>query len=335
MNKININVFCYEDKVTFPIYLSDQSFNDTLDLLLISNHYVYIRLMLSKTKSKNKKWFCKSCLQCFSSEKVFLGHSKDCLMINGGQNVKLEKGFTEFRNYNKMIPVPFKIYADFEGLLKNVDCGINNDCFSYTSKYQDHVPCSFAYKLVCVNDKYSKDTVLYRGKNAVFKFIKSVMKNHFNKNLVMTIDEKEKFERSNICWICNKLIENDDKVREHCHIIGKYWSWSCNINLKISKKLVVIFYNLKGYDSHLIFKELSKFNCSFSVIPNGLEKYMSFSLGMNIIFIDSMLLMNSALDKLAKHSNDFKYLSSVFSGEQLELVKKKGIYPYEYMDSFK
>ena len=59
MNKTNINVFCYEDKVIFPIYLSDQSFNDTLDLLLISNHYVYIkdfnRLMFSKTKCKNKK----------------------------------------------------------------------------------------------------------------------------------------------------------------------------------------------------------------------------------------------------------------------------------------
>ena len=73
MNKININVFCYEYKMVYPIYLSNQSFNNTLDLLLISNHYVYIkdlnRLMFNKTKSKNKKWFCESCLQCFSSEK--------------------------------------------------------------------------------------------------------------------------------------------------------------------------------------------------------------------------------------------------------------------------
>ena len=63
----------------------------------------------------------------------------------------------------------------------------------------------------------------------------------------------------------------DNKVRDNCHITGKYRGvqhWSCNINLKISKKLVVIFHNLKGYDSHLIFKELSKFNCSVSVIAN-------------------------------------------------------------------
>ena len=78
MNKININVFSYEDKMIYPIYLSDQCFNDVLDLLLINNHYVlakdFNRLMFNKTKSKNKKWFCKrfrkSCLQCFSSKKI-------------------------------------------------------------------------------------------------------------------------------------------------------------------------------------------------------------------------------------------------------------------------
>ena len=84
MNSINVNVFCYEDKVVYPVYLSDQSFSDTLlDLLLISNHYVYIkdfnRLMFNKNKCRNKKWFCKSRLKCFSSEKVLIEHRGDCL----------------------------------------------------------------------------------------------------------------------------------------------------------------------------------------------------------------------------------------------------------------
>ena len=148
----------------------------------------------------------------------------------------------------------------------------------------------------------------------------------------MTVEQNEEFERSNICWFCAKLIKNDDKARDHCHMTGKYRDaahWSCNINLKISKKLVAIFHNLRGYDSHLIFKELSKFNCSVSGIPNGLEKYMSFTLDKNIIFIDSMLFMNSSLDKLVKNmgSKDFKYLSEVFKGKRLELVKEKGVYP--------
>ena len=78
--------------------------------------------MFSKTKNKNKKWFCKSCLQCFSSENVLIKHKENCLRINGKQSVKLEKGIIKFENYFKQIPVPFKIYADFECNLKSVKC---------------------------------------------------------------------------------------------------------------------------------------------------------------------------------------------------------------------
>ena len=78
----------------------------------------------------------------------------------------------------------------------------------------------------------------------------------------------------------------------------------------------MIFHNLKGYGSHLIFKELSKFNCKISVITNGLENYMSFTLNNNIVFIGSMLFMKSSLDKLVKNlsDKDFKYLSEVSNG---------------------
>ena len=103
-----------------------------------------------------------------SCENVLNRHKEDCLLINCKQNVKLEKGFIEFKNFSKQIHVPFKIYADFECLLKNVDGGVDNECFSYTKKYQDHIPCSFAYKVVCVDNKFSKDVVLYRGKKCSF-----------------------------------------------------------------------------------------------------------------------------------------------------------------------
>ena len=136
-----------------------------MDLLLISDkfksHYVYIkdfdRFMFNKTKYKGKKYFCKNCLQCFSSEKILSERKGDCLVINGKQIVKLESGIISFKNYFKQIPVPFKIYADFECVLKKVDgdiaCSSNS---SYTRKYQNHVPCSFAYKVVCDNNKFSK-----------------------------------------------------------------------------------------------------------------------------------------------------------------------------------
>ena len=149
-------------------------------------------------------------------------------------------------------------------------------------KIQDHIPFSFPYKHVCVDNKFSKPIVLYRGENAAYKFIKAIlkgyeysnklMKKYFNENLVLTEEEEENFQSSNTCWICEKLIEDDDeKVRDHCHITGKFRGaahWSCNINLQLTKKVSVIFHNLRGYDSHLIFYELKKFNVKNDVIPN-------------------------------------------------------------------
>ena len=157
------------------------------------------------------------------------------------------------------------------------------------------------------------------------------MKDQFNKNLFMTEEEEHFFQQSNNCWICKKLTDNEDeKVRDHCHITGKFKGsphWDCNIN----------FHDLKGYDSHLIFSELHKLNLKVDVIPNGLEKYMAFFLGKDLVFIDSMQFMNSSLDKLVKNlvDKDFKYLVEKFGTENLELLKQKGAYPYKYMNSFK
>ena len=98
----------------------------------------------------------------------------------------------------------------------------------------------------------------------------------------------------------------------------------------------VTFHNLRSYDSHLIFCELDKFDAKISVIPNGLEKYMAFFLNKNLVFIDSMQFMNSSLDKLVKNlsDEDFKYLVEEFGSENLELLKQKDTYPYEYINSF-
>ena len=123
-------MFCYENRLTFPIYVSDQKFENSIDLLLVTDgdksHYVFIkdfdRFMFYKTKNKNKKCFCKSCLQFFSSKNVLTEHKLVCLGINGAQFVRLEKGTIESKNYFKQIPVPFKlIYADFECNLKSAE----------------------------------------------------------------------------------------------------------------------------------------------------------------------------------------------------------------------
>ena len=159
-------------------------------------------------------------------------------------------------------------------------------------KYQDHIPCSFCYKLVCVDDIFNKSIVVFRGENTAYEFIKAilkeyqyckkVMKKHFGKNLIMSEEEEEQFQSSNTCWICEKLIDDDEeKVRDHCHATGTFRGaahWSCNINLQLTKSVPVIFHNLRGYDSHLIFRELNKYNVKSDVIPKRLEKYVTFFL---------------------------------------------------------
>ena len=169
-----------ENKFVFPIYVSNQILEDPIDLLLLIDdnklHYVYFkdfnRFMLHKTRYKNKKWFCKSCLQCFSGKRLLIKHKENCLIINGKQSVKLVKATIE--NYFKQIPVPFKIYADFECNLKSIKC----DEDPYTKQYEDHIPCSFAYKVVCIDDRFTKPTAAYRGEKAADEFIKAILQDH-------------------------------------------------------------------------------------------------------------------------------------------------------------
>ena len=249
-NNICINAFCYENNLTYPAYLPDEKFHNSMDLLLISDenksHYVSIkdfnRFMCNKTKNKNKKYFCKCCLQCFSSETILTEHKENCLEINGKQSVKLKSRSISLKNYFKQLPAPFKIYADCECLLKRVKSSDKNNG-SYTEKCHETIPCSFDYKVACVDNKFSKKVVLYREKNAVYRFIKAILeeydycknmiKNYFNKNLVMSAEEEEGFQLINNFWICDKLFDvEDDKVRDHCHVTGKYRGaahWSCNI----------------------------------------------------------------------------------------------------------
>ena len=162
------------------------------------------------------------------------------MSINAKQSVKLEKGINKFDNHFKQIPLQFKIHADFECNLRGVE-SYEGFC---TKKYQDHVPCSFAYKVVCINDRFTKPIDVYRGKNTAYEFIKAILKEnkywrkvmnkHFNKNFIISEEEQHLFQQGNRCWICKKLIDNDEeKVRYHRQVTPKVRRaahWDCNIN---------------------------------------------------------------------------------------------------------
>ena len=157
---------------------------------------------------------------------------------------------------------------------------------------KDHVPCSFAYKFVCIDNKFTKPIVVFREENADYEFIKAILKEYqyckivakklFYKNLIMSEEEEKQLQSSSTCWTCKKLIDDDnEKVMDHCHITGNFIGaahWSCNINLQLTKNVPVIFHSLRAYNSHLIFCDLKNLDVKIDLIPNRLEEYMVFFL---------------------------------------------------------
>ena len=243
------------------------------------------------------------------------------------------------------------IYVDFENILVPEDNKKQNINESYTNKYQNHVACSYGFKLVCVDDKFSKPFKSYLDEDAIYSFITSkieeskycshVMNKHFNKELLMTEKDNEDFKNSTKRWIYyNDYVDGDVKVRDNCHITGKYRGSehrNCNINVKLNHKTPVVFHNLeKKCDSHLLTQELGKFNLKINVILNELEKYISFSIKNKLSFIDSLQFLSYSLDSIVKNLNKnyFKYLSQEFDNNVLNLFKQKGFYRSEYMSDF-
>ena len=312
------------------------------------------------------------CLQCFYSNESLAKHRVYCLAINGVQAIDLPQKYIDkngvertpcvyFKNHHKTLPVPFGIYADFECITEKISGCHPSDRKSYTEKYQKHTACSFGYKVVCHYDnRYSGDVVIYRGEDCIQKFMKcmfeevkncqSIIRDNFNKPLKMTNEDEESFQKATHCHICEKKYRVDDvPVRDHCHVTGKYRGsahQTCNLKLQISEEMIkipVIFHNLKGYDSHFIMNELGELikkgeeNIKINVIAQNAEKYMAFYIGKHLSFIDSFAFMSSSLDKLAGNlsEDNFIYTKKYFTDlDQFNLMKRKGVYPYDYMDSF-
>ena len=136
----------------------------------------------------------------------------------------------------------------------------------------------------------------------------------FSKAKIVLINLSHGFyENSHICWICKQEL-NTDKIRDHCHVTGKFRGAShskCNINLRLPKKLPIIFHNLQGYGGHISFKEQNNFDVDIDVISKGIDKYMGIIVNRHITFIDSLQLYHGSLGTLASNldNEDFTHLT--------------------------
>ena len=160
--------------------------------------------MYDHSLHRGRKHFSRYCLHAFITEEISKRHIKDCLKLL----VKMPKKdeYVKFKNFERKIRSPFMIYLNFESIVLHENNGKQNPNEFYTNKYRKHVACSYGYKLVCVDDKFSKPFKSYLGKDVVYnsissiieesKYCSDVMKKHFNNELVMTKKDNEYFENS-------------------------------------------------------------------------------------------------------------------------------------------
>ena len=229
-------------------------------------------------------------------------------------------------------------------------------------KYQVHKPSSFCFHVVSEFEEYYFKPFVHRGDNAVKKFLVALFKVKHkikkivrqNKTMILTDEDAENFNKETTCHICRKSMTNDEKCRDHCHITGKYRgaahkSWNLGFNYK-NYRIPVFFHNSKGYDTHLIMQEIAlKFeDKKIECIPKTEEQFITFSIG-NLRFLDSLPFMNSSLSKLVDNLanitkvnkepklDNFNVTKRHFQkldNDKLKLLIRKGVYPYDYMNSF-
>ena len=142
------------------------------------------------------------CLQNFTTKEILNNHREKCLLINDTQAVKYETGMIKFKNFDKEIPIPFKIYADTECFKERVN--INKG--EYTKLYQKHVPNSIRAKLVCTGDRFTLPTKIFAGSSCgkeflqwVFeqqKYCNKIINEHFNKKLIISTENENSYQNS-------------------------------------------------------------------------------------------------------------------------------------------
>ena len=318
---------------------------------------------------EHKRYLCLNCFNSFNSPETLEKHKEYCYENESVKTTMPPPGtYLRFKNFLHSEKAPFAVYADFESLIKPMDNCDPDPNKSYTKKYQKHEPISFSYYINSSIDgvfkpvlrKYTKTKP--KDANAMDVFIKwleedvKAIANIEEKEMIFTEKDRKQFNKASDCWICGEELGND-RVRDHCHFTGRYRGPAhnrCNLKYRKPKNISVFFHNLSGYDSHLFIKKLGTPNKNENIdcIPNNEEKYISFSKTIvtgqytnkkgevkdktfKIVFKDSLKFMSSSLGALVNNlpKDAFKNLLKYFTPKQAEILKQKGFYPYEYMDS--
>ena len=321
LNDLSVNIFelnFYQDQNQWrhkliPIEISKNNSDKVIDLAIYKNHYVLIKKLDVFLGDHNKKFICRRCLSSYTSENMLIKHKEKC----GDDNITViktsNKSHLYWEKYFHKNPLYFRIYADFEA-----DNEKDNSCIGNkkTNIYKQN-PVLNGYHIVSeLNDVLKSD--YYKsplGYDNVDWFVDEVIKlvnkmafyfKNTNIDIIMTQEDENDYRNDNVCRFCEKE-KLSDKVRDHCHLTGKYRGPAhntCNINVSQQQINFIpfIFHNFSKYDCHMFFKKLVDMKndkVKFDIIPKTNEEYISVTYGC-IRFIDSYRFLSSGLDSLVK-----------------------------------
>ena len=321
LNNLSVNIFelnFYQDQNKWkhkliPIEISKNDSDKVIDLAFYKNHYVFIKKLDIFLGDHNKKFICRRCLSSYTSENMLMKHKEKCGDdINTAIKTSNESHLFWKKHFHKN-PLYFSIYADFEADNEKGNSIIGNK----TMNIYKQNPVLNGYHIVSelediLKSEYYKSPL---GYDNVDWFVDEVIKlekkmafffKNTNKDIIMTDYDEEKNKNDNLCRFCETEIITD-KVRDHCHLTGKYRGPAhskCNINVtqKQGNFIPFLFHNFSNYDCQMFFKKIvdkKKDMVDFDIIPKTNEEYISVTYGC-IRFIDSYRFLSSGLDSLVK-----------------------------------
>ena len=365
---IRINVYTFGEVAPLrnsiiPIYISKKSAESTIKLLLIKNHFYYIKNFnrLMSNYESIYHHYCFNCITGFRNKEKLKKHIEICRFFKPTVALMPNKNQLHKKEISKMSKFNFAVYCDFESILEKDSTIISNK----TEITQKHRACGYAI-IVIENDFDVYYQSYYRGKDCMKVFIKDLrilnMKiqaklfTHMQM-LPLSMEQEDEFLNADKCYLCDDIFLtdpldrpiniNERKVHDHCHYTGIYRGAAhskCNIEYRQIKKLPVYFHNLKGYDSHFIISSLSDIDfLECKIVPYSMEKFITFSLD-DIQVMDSFQFLSESLEKLVdnlRNSNyDFPITRKVFEkrtnneSQKIRMLLQKSFYPYDYMDNF-
>lgn len=371
---LRINVLYAEDKEIYPLIVSTNlRGKNVINLLLyktifggkVTNHYAYIRnvssLLRRTYQSKTgrttyqKSEHCPNCLTKFTSRKSLQQHIIVCLE-NQPQKVKLpqEGDSVYFKNFNRKFPMPFFGVFDFEACQvkpKNPchKC-VSRECQHQTTIASHQIPITYSYVIVETRTEKIIKKETFSGDNCAISLVNSLLDiepyllsaMNAYPELQMTKEDLENFKRDEHCHICESPL-NGDKVRDHCHVSGKYLGAAhnhCNLNRTQDRKIPMYCHNLAGYDSHFIMLALNNNPRikQLEGLPSNTEKFKTIQIN-SFVLLDSLAFLNASLSELVSDlsknkQHQFTLLNQMglyknTNGKLKKLLIRKGCYPYE------